>query len=72
MKFALRKKIFNRDNGRCQQCNHEVRLFAKYYGDLKTGEVDHIFPKSMGGDNSEENLQLLCLLCNRKKYNRLY
>jgi len=33
----------------CPQCDHEVRLFAKYYGDLKTGEVDHIFPKSMGG-----------------------
>ena len=71
MEFTLRKKIFDRDSGKCQMCEQEVRLFSKYYGDLKTGEIDHIFPKSLGGNNSEANLQLLCLLCNRRKYNKV-
>jgi len=69
MKFALRKKIFERDKAQCQKCGRKVRLFARYLGDPTTGEIDHIFPKSKGGEDLKENLQLLCLICNRQKYN---
>ena len=69
MKFKLRKKIFDRYNGKCQECGSIVRLFARYLGDPTTGEIDHISPRSKGGTDLEENLQLLCLLCNRRKYN---
>ena len=30
-------------------------------------DIDHIFPKSLGGDNSRENLQCICRHCNRSK-----
>jgi 5-methylcytosine-specific restriction endonuclease McrA len=33
-------------------------------------EYDHVIPYSMGGDNSVENIQLLCRRCNAAKSNR--
>ena len=32
---------------------------------------DHIYPKSLGGSNEIENLQLMCASCNHKKGNRI-
>ena len=50
-----------RDGGRCVQCG--------YLGPYV--EYDHIFPRSKGGQNTVENVQLLCGQCNRKKGNRI-
>src|SRR3990167_1305918 len=33
--------------------------------------IDHIFPLSLGGDNSLKNIQLLCNRCNSSKGNRI-
>jgi flavoprotein len=49
-----------RDEGLCQHCG------------TSTGpmQYDHVIPHSMGGDNSVENIQLLCRRCNGAKSNR--
>jgi hypothetical protein len=49
-----------RDQGRCQHC-------GTFAGPM---EYDHVIPYSLGGDNSVENIQLLCRRCNAAKSNR--
>ena len=49
-------KIVERDGEYCQFCNS--------INDLT---LDHIIPKSKGGEDLLENLQLLCRSCNTKK-----
>lgn len=43
-------------------CVHCGRKFRK--GSI---DIDHIIPKSKGGTNNPENLQCLCIHCNRSK-----
>ncbi|MCX7877149.1 MAG: HNH endonuclease [Ignavibacteria bacterium] len=55
-----RKNILRRDNHRCQYClRSDVPL-----------TIDHIIPKSKGGDDSWENLVTACIKCNNKKGDR--
>jgi hypothetical protein len=49
-----------RDQGLCQHCGTSA-------GPM---EYDHVIPYSLGGDNSVENIQLLCRRCNASKSNR--
>ena len=50
---------FLRAGGCCEKCHAR----------LKTGESegDHILPCALGGDNSLENLQILCKVCHKEK-----
>jgi hypothetical protein len=52
--------VWQRDQGKCVQCSAVSYL-----------EFDHIIPFSMGGSNSERNIQLLCRKCNLSKRDRL-
>ena len=54
--------LFGRQEGRCAGCKIEF-LF-------KIMEVDHVVPRSRGGTDHPENLQLLCPNCNRIKGDR--
>ena len=62
----LRRKILSRDKCTCQLCgnstNNEPNLLL---------EIDHIIPISKGGITTEDNLQVLCWRCNRKKSNKI-
>jgi hypothetical protein len=49
-----------RDQGLCQHCGTSA-------GPM---QYDHVIPYSVGGDNSVENIQLLCRRCNAAKSNR--
>ena len=54
--------LFGKQEGKCNGCQTEFpfRIF----------EVDHVIPRSRGGTDHEDNLQLLCSHCNRVKGDR--
>jgi hypothetical protein len=55
-----RSMIYKRDGYRCQYCNVSRRL-----------TIDHVIPKSKGGDDSYNNLVVACSSCNTKKGDKL-
>jgi len=57
-----RKNIFLRDRNTCQYCGYRSR-------DPKKLTIDHVTPKSKGGDNGWTNLVCACSKCNSKKGN---
>src|SRR5262249_49371417 len=57
-----RLRIYMRDNFRCQYCGEK-----KGVAELT---LDHIIPRSRGGDNSPVNIVTACLACNNRKANR--
>lgn len=54
-----RDRILKRDGGRCLSCKSKSDL-----------TIDHVIPRSLGGDSSDDNLQVLCRRCNSAKHNR--
>lgn len=52
----VRNNIFERDGRKCIKC-----------GDTESLTLDHIVPIIKGGDNSLDNLQVLCKSCNSSK-----
>ena len=61
--MSLRYAILKRDNGQCALCGSKASTGASL-------EVDDIIPVSSGGTNTEENLRILCDVCNRGRSNR--
>lgn len=58
--------IYERDGGRSKHCNVHLPL------EPRAGwHIDHIVPISLGGPDTEANVQLSCPACNRKKCARL-
>lgn len=56
----LRLRVYARDGFRCLHC-----------GTTEDLSLDHIYPFSLGGPDTEENLQTLCRSCNSRKGNRI-
>ena len=56
-----RRAVFARDRWTCQYCGHER-------GNLT---VDHVIPRSKGGNSTWENIVTCCAPCNRRKGDRL-
>lgn len=54
-----RNRIYKRDGHQCVYC-----------GSKKNLTLDHVIPKSRGGNNSWTNLTTSCFPCNRAKDNR--
>lgn len=56
----VKREVWRRDHGKCVECGSNINL-----------EYDHIIPFSKGGSNTTRNIQLLCEVCNRKKYDKI-
>src|SRR5688572_20005912 len=57
-----RRNIFARDNNQCQYCG---KRFA-----TTELSLDHVIPRSQGGQSSWENIVCACLTCNIRKGGR--
>lgn len=53
----IREHLYTKQNGLCNGCGCK----------LKETHLDHIFPISRGGTNTDNNVQLLCPRCNLSK-----
>lgn len=56
---AVKLKVFERQGGKCRICNKKF--------DISDMEGDHIKPWIEGGKTMEDNCQILCKNCNRRK-----
>lgn len=56
---TIRKQVIVRDSSTCQVCGRVV--------DGRDCQVDHKIPKKRGGDDSLENLWVLCQRCHQAK-----
>ena len=54
-----RRNLWLRDSGACQYCNNTVGI--------KTYEIEHVIPKSQGGETNWRNVVVACTKCNQKK-----
>jgi hypothetical protein len=52
---SLKREIFKRDGGKCQNCGSTYRL-----------NYDHIDPWMLGGETTAQNLRLYCRNCNER------
>jgi 5-methylcytosine-specific restriction endonuclease McrA len=57
-----RRNIFKRDRYVCQYCGSQPGV--------EELSVDHVLPRSQGGQSSWDNCVLACVTCNSKKANR--
>lgn len=63
-------EILERDNRHCQRCDADIARLGRDtspFDPYTYGQIDHIFPRSRGGQNDPTNLQLLCVTCNAQK-----
>ena len=57
---SIRSRILRRDQFICQYCNQEATT------------VDHVVPRRLGGNDSDENLVASCRRCNLSKGGRFF
>lgn len=53
-------KAFERAQGRCETCNCKL-------GAQDRKEFDHVLPCALGGTNTVENCEVLCVACHKAK-----
>jgi 5-methylcytosine-specific restriction endonuclease McrA len=64
-KRRRRSLIASRARGVCEYCRCQVHFASE-----EAFSVEHILPRSLGGEDDLENLALACQACNNHKYTR--
>jgi len=59
---GLRRILMEKASGKCAICGQPIM-------DMSEASIDHIYPKSLGGSDKMENLQIAHRRCNRAKAN---
>ena len=59
---SRQKKAYTEQKGICPICKEEFKI--------EEMEADHITPWHLGGKTIQENCQMLCKECNRRKSNK--
>lgn len=59
MEKNIRLKVYDKYNGHCAYCGHEITLTEM--------QVDHITPKRDGGKDEMDNYNPSCRICNHYK-----
>ena len=60
-----KKVVAERANGCCEYCRNQVRFAIQPFS------IEHIIPRSAGGETVLDNLALSCQGCNNHKYNKI-
>jgi hypothetical protein len=73
---GMRAAVLERDDYQCRTCGWKpgdpVPIKKKTDRPVYRGlEIDHIYPKSLGGLDEESNFQVLCTTCNCRKGARI-
>lgn len=59
-----KKAVAERANGCCEYCKSQVRFAIQPFS------IEHIIPRSLGGETVLDNLAFSCQGCNNHKYNK--
>ena len=51
----------------CQACGCRMHFEAKFRSHRHFATIDHIQARGLGGNNSLENIQIICRECNNRK-----
>lgn len=62
---SRKKEIYQRAKGLCEYCLSPEKFSSS------TFEIEHIFPRSLGGKKVLDNLALSCSTCNKHKSHRI-
>jgi hypothetical protein len=60
----LRAQVIRRADNRCEYCQ------LSQIGQEATFHIDHVVPRSAGGQTAEDNLALACVSCSLRKWAR--
>jgi hypothetical protein len=60
-----KKAVAERAQGCCEYCRSQARFAIQPFS------IEHIIPRSQGGETTLDNLALACQGCNNHKYNKI-